>query len=93
MATRNPPNRGLGTGNQTLLLTVSSPPLTINYLERVGFILIFNGDKNQAAVLEYTTDFLQCTPLATKAVGVKDLLYFDPLGANTPYRFYRVRKQ
>ena len=49
-----------GEGNQTLTLTVTSPPLiTINYIDAVGFVLIFNGDKNQAAVLQYTTDFKQ----------------------------------
>ena len=83
-----------GEGNQTLTLTVTSPPLiTINYIDAVGFILIFNGDKNQAAVLQYTTDFKQWFPLATKGVGEKDLVHLDPLGAQVPYRFYRVVKQ
>ena len=83
-----------GEGNQTLTLTVTSPPLiTINYIDAVGFVLIFNGDKNQAAVLQYTTDFKQWFPLATKGVGEKDLVHLDPLGAQVPYRFYRVVKQ
>ena len=82
-----------GTGNQTLTLTVAPLTLTMNYIKRVGFDLVFNGDKNQGAVLEYTTDFIQWTPLATKGVGVEELLYFEALTPNSPYRFYRVRKQ
>ncbi len=84
---------GTGTGTQMLTVSVAPLTLTIKSLKGVGFDFIFNGDINQVAVLEYSTDFIQWTPLATKGVGVKELLYFEALTPNTPYRFYRVIRQ
>ncbi len=83
----------VGTGNQTLTLTVAPLTLTIKYVKRDVFKLIFNGAENQGALLEYTTDFQQWIPLATKGVGEKDLVHLETLVTNSPYRVYRVIKQ
>ena len=82
-----------GTGNQTFTLTVNPPPLTINYIPVNGFTLNFQGDKTDENVIEYSSDFKQWTPLATKAIGETNLYLVYPQGMNTRYRFYRVIKK
>ena len=44
-------SNGEGTGIQTLTLTLAPLTLTIKFIRRDGYKLIFNGDKNQVAVL------------------------------------------
>ena len=83
-----------GKGNQSLTLTVNSPPkLTIRYdIAANGFALHFQGNKTDENVIEYSTDFKTWTPLGTKGVGETDLYVENPPEVNTPYRFYRVIK-
>jgi hypothetical protein len=81
------------TGTQILTLTVNPPPLTINYIPVNGFTLNFQGDKTHENVIEYTTDFKQWIPLATKAIGETNLYLVYPQAMDSPYRFYRVIKR
>ncbi len=84
-----------GKGNQSLTLTVNSPPkLTIRYdIAANGFALHFQANKTDENVIEYSTDFKTWTPLGTKGVGETDLYVENPPEVNTPYRFYRAIKR
>ena len=85
-----------GTGNQTLLLTVSLPPmiLIINYnVTRNVFELMILDEAAQEHAIEYTDNFQSWTALPTKVVGIADLTQIDPQATNKTHRFYRVIKQ
>jgi hypothetical protein len=92
--TINASNAG-GIGSQTLLLTVSLPPMIlINYnVTRNVFELMIKDEAAQEHTIEYTDNFQSWTALPTKVVGSTDLTLIDPQATNKTHRFYRVIKQ
>jgi len=57
-----------------------------------GFDL--NGNSNQVAVVEASTNFFDWAPLSTNNLGNTGLLHFsDPVAPAFPQRFYRARGQ
>ena len=92
--TINASNAG-GMGSQTLLLTVSLPPMIlINYnVTRNVFELMIKDEAAQEHTIEYSTDLKLWTPLETQAVGSTDLTQIDPQATTSRHRFYRVIKK
>ena len=92
--TINASNAG-GMGSQTLLLTVSLPPMIlINYnVTRNVFELMIKDEAAQELTIEHSTDLKLWTPLETQAVGSTDLTQIDPQATTSRHRFYRVIKK